>query len=136
MKALSILQPWPWAIINLGKDIENRTWVTGFRGRFLIHAGKGFDNDGYQFIRELLPSLPVQLALPKPVEFQRGGIVGSAVIRDVVKASDSRWFFGPVGFVLQGARAERFTPLRGQLGFFDVPDRAVMDAEKILTEEG
>jgi hypothetical protein len=114
MKALSILQPWAFAIIHLGKDIENRTWVTGFRGRFLIHAGKGFDAEGYDFIRALLPLLPVQVTLPKPHEFQRGGIVGSAVIRDVVRASDSRWFF---------------TPLRGQLGFFEAE-------KKILLGEG
>ena len=32
MKALSIRQPWAWAIINAGKDIENRQWPTKFRG--------------------------------------------------------------------------------------------------------
>lgn len=46
MKALSILQPWPWLILHAWKDIENRTWPTRFRGRFLIHAGKGYDHDG------------------------------------------------------------------------------------------
>lgn len=24
--ALSVRQPWAWAIIHAGKDIENRTW--------------------------------------------------------------------------------------------------------------
>jgi len=33
MKALSILQPWAWLVVNGHKDIENRTWGTGFRGR-------------------------------------------------------------------------------------------------------
>ena len=28
MKALTIKQPWAWAIIHAGKDIENRDWVT------------------------------------------------------------------------------------------------------------
>jgi hypothetical protein len=41
MKALSIRQPWAWLILNAGKDIENRDWLTRFRGPFLIHASKG-----------------------------------------------------------------------------------------------
>jgi hypothetical protein len=40
MKALSIQQPWAWAIIHAGKRVENRTWSTRFRGPFFIHAGK------------------------------------------------------------------------------------------------
>lgn len=40
MKALSVKQPWAWAIIHAGKDIEKRTWRTDYRGPLLIHAGK------------------------------------------------------------------------------------------------
>ena len=40
MKALSIRQPWAAAIVQLGKNIENRTWATRFRGPILIHAAK------------------------------------------------------------------------------------------------
>jgi hypothetical protein len=36
--------------------------------------------------------------------------------------SDSPWFFGRYGFVLHNARALPFTPWRGELGFFNVPD--------------
>ena len=43
MKALSIMQPWAWLICAGHKDIENRSWSTGFRGPVLIHAGKKFD---------------------------------------------------------------------------------------------
>ena len=28
LKALSINQPWAWAIIQCGKDVENRKWKT------------------------------------------------------------------------------------------------------------
>lgn len=122
MKALSIMQPWAYAILHLGKDIENRDWRTGLRGRFLIHAGKGFDLSGYLFITNELG-----LTLPHRDAIERGGIVGSAVIRDVVRASDSKWFFGEYGFVLQGAQAFDLIPLKGQLGFFDVPDELVAE---------
>lgn len=119
MNALSILQPWPWAIIYLGKDIENRTWATKFRGRFLIHAGKGFEPEGYAFLQRMREERFHDWPdIPRAADFPRGGIVGSVVLRDVVRASDSPWFFGPVGFVLQGAQALPFNPCRGQLGFF------------------
>ena len=41
--ALTVRQPWASAIIYGGKDVENRTWQTGHRGRLLIHAGKAVD---------------------------------------------------------------------------------------------
>jgi len=28
MKAITIKQPWAWAIVFAGKDIENRSWRT------------------------------------------------------------------------------------------------------------
>lgn len=37
MKALSVKQPWT-SLIFYGKDIENRTWATKYRGELLIHA--------------------------------------------------------------------------------------------------
>ncbi len=121
MKALSILQPWPWGIFNLGKDVENRSWRTHFRGRFLIHTGKGFDDDGFEYL------IDEGFRVPDPAKLPRGGLVGSAVIRDCVQASDSRWFFGPYGFVLQGAKEMPFIPWRGERGFFDVPDDLVRE---------
>ncbi len=45
MKALSIMQPWAWLIVNGHKDIENRNWPTRFRGPVYIHAGKKIDGD-------------------------------------------------------------------------------------------
>lgn len=42
MKALTIWQPWASAILLSGKDVENRTWRTDYRGPVLVHAGKGY----------------------------------------------------------------------------------------------
>ena len=39
-RALSVPQPWAFAILWGGKNIENRTWETQFRGRIWIHAPK------------------------------------------------------------------------------------------------
>ena len=40
MKALSIKQPWAWAIACGHKTIETRTWSTTYRGPLLIAASK------------------------------------------------------------------------------------------------
>lgn len=53
MKALSILQPWAWLIVEGYKDVENRTWKTGFRGKFLIHAPQVVDDYGFHLAAQL-----------------------------------------------------------------------------------
>ncbi|ASN20682.1 ASCH domain-containing protein [Arthrobacter sp. YN] len=39
MKALTVKQPWADAIIRFGKDVENRSRPTNYRGPLFIHAG-------------------------------------------------------------------------------------------------
>ena len=48
MRALTVRQPWAWAIIHGGKDVENRTRnLTGsYRGPVAIHAGLQVDQGG------------------------------------------------------------------------------------------
>lgn len=45
MKALTVRQPWAWAIFN-GKPIENRTQMWKHRGPLLIHAGARISERG------------------------------------------------------------------------------------------
>ncbi|MCW5318373.1 ASCH domain-containing protein, partial [Nostoc sp. KVJ3] len=40
MKALSVRQPWAWAIIYALKNVETRGWPIHYRGDILIHAAK------------------------------------------------------------------------------------------------
>ena len=40
LPCLSLRQPWASALFLLGKDVENRTWFTTYRGPLLIHASK------------------------------------------------------------------------------------------------
>ena len=125
MKALSIRQPWAWLICHAGKDIENRTWPTKFRGPVLIHAAKGMTRLEYQYalatveranrIRHGNP-----IILPPFEELERGGIVGQAEIVSCVFDSCSPWFCGPWGFGLANSKPLLFQPCRGMLGFFDV----------------
>lgn len=40
VKAITVQQPWSWAIIHAGKNVENRTQLWTYRGPLAIHAGK------------------------------------------------------------------------------------------------
>lgn len=122
MKALSIRQPWAWLIINGGKDVENRDWPTGFRGRFLIHAGKGMTRDEYLGGADLLAHIDRRIMLPPFEALDRGGIVGAAVLAGCVGHSESPWFFGRYGFELRDVMPLPFRPYKGALGFFDVSE--------------
>jgi len=115
MKALSIQQPWAWLIVNGHKDIENRDWPTRFRGRIYVHAGKKLDKDAIDYIRKAYPEVPL------PEAFELGGIVGEATVTGCVTESESKWFYGDYGFTLARPHPIPFIPLRGQLGFFEVP---------------
>lgn len=123
--ALSIRQPWAWAIINAGKDVENRDWPTRFRGPVCIHAAKGMTKAEFDgFIRtihhvSLTHPFSTGASVPHSASLPRGGIVGVAVIADCVETSESPWFFGRYGFVLRNASPVEFIPVKGALGFFD-----------------
>lgn len=128
MKALSIRQPWAWAILAAGKDIENRDWSTGFRGPVLIHASKGMTQAEYEDFCETCrmarraARAVGYVHIPDFDELQRGGIVGRAEIVDCVSEHSSPWFFGTYGFVLKNPQTLPFRLFKGALGFFDVPD--------------
>lgn len=126
MKALSIRQPWAWLIINGGKDIENRSWKTNFRGRVLVHAAKGMTLAEYEdaSLRVAMAINP-RIQIPAFEVLARGGIIGSVEIVDCVQKSDSPWFMGPYGFVLCNREPLHFQPLKGALGFFNVSDEVM-----------
>lgn len=121
-KALSVRQPWAWAIIHAGKDVENRSWQAVARGRFdpravCIHAAKGMTRDEYESAAGFMASLKVEC--PRPDDLIRGAIIGGVWITDIVRKHDSPWFFGPRGLVLHTPVAVEPIPASGARGFFD-----------------
>lgn len=137
MKVLTVIQPFAWLIIRPDlpsrravadalaahrypriKNIENRQWRTTHRGELAIHAGQKFDDAGAAFVRRMFPEIP----LPHASQCIRGGIIGVALLVDCVTRSQSPWFNGPYGFVLEDPRPCSFVPMRGRLGLFDVDD--------------
>lgn len=98
LPCLSLTQPWCEAVLNptIDKDIENRVWNTHKRGTFLIAASAGMPLAQYTaaryFIATALPltgKRPEYISLIPPAEeCQRGGIVGAAVLLDVLRPVD------------------------------------------------
>lgn len=131
MKALSILQPYAWLIVHGHKDIENRSWPTAFRGRFLVHAGKTYHRRLHNvWITDLLA---LGIVLPCFEEMPLGAIVGEADLVDCVRYHPSMWKDAASwGFVLANAEPCAPRPYRGQLGFFEVRESTSETAPTLL----
>lgn len=117
MKAISIQQPSAWAILYAGKDFENRSWSHSYRGPILIHAGKKFDHDMYEWIAENFA-----IDMPRKDEFQMGGVVGMVTITGMLRSPPhyGPWLVGPCGWMLSDPKPLDFISWRGQLGLFDI----------------
>lgn len=130
--ALSVRQPWAWAVIYDGKDIENRTAAAVRHGmkpqRICIHASKGMTQDEYDDTRAFMKGLGVKC--PRPDELVRGAIIGAVTVTAVVDNHESPWFFGPRGLVLTDPVAVDPIPVAGQLGYFKWKEGGKLDAPK------
>ena len=45
-RALTLRQPWAWAVVFGGKDVENRTWKPRKPFTLLVHAGIAWAEEG------------------------------------------------------------------------------------------
>jgi len=121
MKALSLKQHWLYAITDLDKRIENRSWpppahIIG--KRIALHASKTIDKNSKAEIFRIS-------GLTVPDDTPRGSIVGTAVIGGYHSAGGwaDRWFFGDYGWILQDVTKLREPiPCKGALSLWQVPD--------------
>lgn len=114
MKALSIRQPWAWAILHAGKRIENRSRADGrapdlcrYIGPLLIHASKGCGIEEYadaaMWMHEQHLATPIEWRLDRQhadtpklqvlSTLHRGGVVGRCNVVGYV---------GPTGEIYRG----------------------------------
>ncbi|MEM6938859.1 MAG: hypothetical protein AAF943_00275 [Pseudomonadota bacterium] len=120
--ALSVRQPWAWAIIHGGKEIENRS-LGSIRaggmvpGRICIHAATGMKEDEYRYAHWRLARHRV--ACPRPDELIRGGIIGTVEVAEIITQSESEWFGGEAGLRLADPVAVPPIPAGGALGYFE-----------------
>ncbi|MEW1990761.1 hypothetical protein [Microbacterium sp. NPDC078849] len=86
MRILTVRQPWAWAIIHGGKDVENRsTNIAGdYRGPVLIHAAKAYADDWQsQVLADLMNRHPGVHDEPQPWHDHAGEIIGVVDLVDV-----------------------------------------------------
>lgn len=121
MKALTVRQPWAWAILHAGKRIENRSRRTHFRGRFYIHAGLAVPH-----FRDLLnceTRLGAVQGCPDATDFQYGAIIGTAELVGCVYSDTLVTPWGePMAWhwMLDNVKPLRKPiPARGQLGLWE-----------------
>ncbi len=119
--ALSVRQPWAWAILHGGKVIENRSAGSIRAGRMdcrtiALHASTGMKEAEYRWGAWRLTQHGVRC--PRPDELVRGAIIGQVDVVDIVSESDSEWFGGQMGLVLENPVACDPIPAQGALGYF------------------
>ncbi|MBV6656870.1 MAG: hypothetical protein KI785_03785 [Devosiaceae bacterium] len=123
--ALSVRQPWAWAILHGGKVIENRSLGAIRSGgmdcrRIALHAAAGLTEKEYRWGYTKLADHGVRC--PPPATLVRGAIIGAVTVVDIISQSDSPWFGksrpGNHGLVLEDPVACAPIAAKGALGYF------------------
>jgi len=130
MKAITVRQPWAWAIMRGGKDVENRSRnIAGsYRGPVVIHAGKSHDEDDYYDVQDLLRSgidIPDRMAFGCVLGVvDLVGVHGSTNLGCNSPRCVSEWaVLGQMHLELTDPRPfSRPIPYRGALGMWEFPD--------------
>lgn len=131
MKALTLWQPWSWAIAHAGKRIENRTWkpprwIIG--QRIAIHAGKTLDLDACELLEyEDGVQLPEMYFHDPQKAFVQMAVESTAIVKGWTAGigddhPQHRWFCGPIGWVFEDVvLAPPLISCRGRQGLWDLP---------------
>lgn len=117
LMAITLHRPWPYAMVSLGKNLENRTWNCPLPpGSWIaIHAGKKYDRQGADWIRQEL-----SLGCPGKAEHPTG-IVAIARFECNVTTHNSLWFAGPIGWEFSRVIAVPVLECAGKQGLWQVP---------------
>jgi hypothetical protein len=125
LKALTIRQPWAWAVVYAGKDVENRRWRTAYRGPLLIHAAKHTDPAGAASLLWTMAD-PEAFGQPRAAFETCGAIIGLAYLADILTDSPSPWAQpGCYHWMLESpAPVDPPVPCQGRQGRWNPPDTA------------
>jgi hypothetical protein len=136
-KALTIKQPWLYAIMELGKTVENRDWEPPsyiIDQRIALHASRSYDKDGDIAIARIT-GYQVPRNLPRGCFLATATISGvvteEEVFSGVVSLDITEWFCGRYGWLLDYIRPLD-TPIvcKGQLGLWSIPDECLRRSDK------
>jgi hypothetical protein len=121
MKALTIRQPWAWAILSGCKTVENRSYPTSYRGPLLIHAGAS--------CASLIDMLPNGTVVPDSLAF--GCLLGTVELMDCVRVDEvppGPFVSGPWCWLLANPQPLKTPiPYVGRQRMFNVPKTFVQN---------
>jgi len=133
LKVLTIRQPWAWAVIYAGKDVENRRWQTSYRGPLLIHAARNADPNSAARLLWTMPD-PEAYGQPREAFEARGAIIGLVYLADILTDSPSRWA-QPRSYhwkLESPAPVDPPIPWPGRQGLWSPPDAAAQAVADLL----
>lgn len=124
MRAVSIQQPWAYAIAERGKRVENRTWKPQVPTQIALHASRGGD-------RKALKRDDAAELFGEDLSYRdltRGAIFGVCQVRHVVSMRGELdveqwkwWDDAPFGWILSDVRLlPRPIPCLGRLGLWPI----------------
>ena len=76
MKVLSIREPWASLIIEGYKEYEFRSWKTKYKGKILIHASLGVENNNLNRFKDY------------NININPGYIIGEAILEECIEVTD------------------------------------------------
>ncbi len=129
MRALTLKQPWLYAVEHLGKRVENRSWTIPYDLRdqwIALHAGKSKDPAEWHIAETIWGSdIPRQLtfgAITSVAKFSH--VVDFAAMNLSTPNSIRKWSFGPYVWMIDDL-VLLDVPLacKGMLGLWTVPKR-------------
>jgi hypothetical protein len=115
LRALSIRQPWAWAVAAGLKRVENRSWRVSYRGPLAIHAARVVETQAYARCESLAGQ-------PVPSHLATGAVIAMAHLVDIVMRSDDPWFEGPWGWLLDDVVPLCPVQCVGSNNLFALPD--------------
>ena len=138
MQALTIYQPWAWAICHAGERLENRTWApppSSIGQRLAIHAAVKVDTlDAFEQVRDHCPEeLARSLDL---ADLPTGCVVAVARITGILRRPPFRsseqfaWWAGPVGWELDDVvELPSPVPCVGRQKLWNLPEEVATEAD-------
>lgn len=159
MMALTLRHPWPWAICQLGKRVENRTWrphpnQLKIGERFAIHGGKWplddrgvpLGSSGSDYVDEIVDTVRELKEAGLCSDLSKitlrmlsayVGIVAVATYGGAVSESANPWFVGPNGWQLNDIIViPEPVKCRGAQGLWPLADDVEAQVMAQLRKEG
>lgn len=144
MRALSLLQPWAWLIVQPDperpqyplKDVENRVWRLPrnfiIPQRIYVHASLTWKESAFPGLQQIIKDEGIQI--PSRTELAFGAIIGEVTIMDDTQESNSDWADGNDhwAFNLKYPMVyETPIPCKGHLGFWKPPEDIMEPSYKV-----